>query len=41
MDPTLLAEATSPADVPGVRLLGVVVGGLLLLAAIRAMFRRR
>ncbi|MEW2385245.1 hypothetical protein AB0873_24600 [Micromonospora sp. NPDC047707] len=40
MDPVLLAEATNPADVPGVRLLGVVVGGLLLLAAIRAMFRR-
>ncbi|MCX4473272.1 MULTISPECIES: hypothetical protein [Micromonospora] len=36
-----LADATSAADVPGVRLLGLVVGGLLLLAAIRAMFRRR
>ncbi|WP_267897513.1 hypothetical protein [Micromonospora deserti] len=40
MDPVLLTDATSPADVPGVRLLGVVVGGLLLLAAIRAVFRR-
>ncbi|WP_263404928.1 hypothetical protein [Salinispora fenicalii] len=40
MDSELLAEATSPADIPGVRLLGVVVGGLLLLAAIREMFRR-
>jgi hypothetical protein len=36
-----LADATSPADIPGVRLLGLVVGGLLLLAAIRAMFGRR
>ncbi|EEP74467.1 hypothetical protein MCAG_04794 [Micromonospora sp. ATCC 39149] len=36
-----LADATSAADVPGVRLLGLVVGGLLLLAAIRAMFGRR
>ncbi|SCL31091.1 hypothetical protein GA0074692_3048 [Micromonospora pallida] len=26
-------------DIPGVRLLGLVVGGLLLIAAIRAMFR--
>lgn len=41
MDLLPLADATSPADVPGVRLLGVVVGGLLLLAAIRAMFGRR
>ncbi|MEH0936553.1 hypothetical protein [Micromonospora psammae] len=41
MDPVLLADATSPADIPGVRLLGVVVGGLLLFAAIRAMFGRR
>ncbi|WP_018830358.1 hypothetical protein [Salinispora tropica] len=40
MDPELLAEATSPADVPGVRLLGVVAGGLLLVAAIRTIFRR-
>ncbi|MEV2240843.1 hypothetical protein [Micromonospora sp. NPDC049891] len=40
MDPVLLADATSAADVPGVRLLGLVVGGLLLLLAIRAMFRR-
>ncbi|SCL33326.1 hypothetical protein GA0070616_4693 [Micromonospora nigra] len=40
MDTSLLADATSPADVPGVRLLGLVVGGLLLFAAIRAMFRR-
>ncbi|MEU3453635.1 hypothetical protein ABZ671_08535 [Micromonospora sp. NPDC006766] len=40
MSPTLLADATSVADVPGVRLLGLVVGGLFLLIAIRAMFRR-
>ncbi len=40
MDSVLLADATTPADIPGVRLLGLVVGGLLLLAAIRAMFRR-
>ncbi|GAA0371211.1 hypothetical protein GCM10009541_12230 [Micromonospora gifhornensis] len=39
MEP-LLAEATNAADIPGVRLLGLVVGGLLLLLAIRAMFRR-
>jgi hypothetical protein len=36
-----LADATSAADIPGVRLLGLVVGGLLLLAAIKAMFGRR
>ncbi|SCF23353.1 hypothetical protein GA0070216_10788 [Micromonospora matsumotoense] len=41
MDLPSLADATSPADIPGVRLLGLVVGGLLLLAAIRAMFGRR
>ncbi|MEH1166092.1 MULTISPECIES: hypothetical protein [unclassified Micromonospora] len=41
MDPALLADATSPADIPGVRLLGLVVGALLLLAAIRAMFGKR
>ncbi|MEU8330715.1 hypothetical protein [Micromonospora sp. NPDC048839] len=41
MDPAPLADATSPADIPGVRLLGLVVGALLLLAAIRAMFGRR
>ncbi|MCZ7474439.1 MULTISPECIES: hypothetical protein [unclassified Micromonospora] len=35
-----LADATSAADIPGVRLLGLVVGGLFLLIAIRAMFRR-
>ncbi|WP_275409351.1 hypothetical protein [Micromonospora lutea] len=40
MDPLLRADATSAADIPGVRLLGLVVGGLLLLLAIRAMFRR-
>ncbi|MFD2766057.1 hypothetical protein [Micromonospora eburnea] len=40
MSPTLLADATTAADIPGVRLLGLVVGGLLLLIAIRAMFRR-
>ncbi|GHJ09003.1 hypothetical protein TPA0907_33700 [Micromonospora humidisoli] len=41
MDLPPLADATSPADIPGVRLLGLVVGGLLLMAAIRAMFGRR
>jgi hypothetical protein len=40
MDPLLLADATTAADIPGVRLLGLVVGGLLLFLAIRAMFRR-
>ncbi|MEU6022818.1 hypothetical protein ACGFIK_16320 [Micromonospora sp. NPDC048871] len=40
MELLLLSDATSPADIPGVRLLGLVVGGLLLLLAIRAMFRR-
>ncbi|MEE3920745.1 hypothetical protein V2I01_28530 [Micromonospora sp. BRA006-A] len=29
-----LADATSAADIPGVRLLGLVVGGLFLLIAI-------
>ncbi len=32
-----LADATSAADIPGVRLLGLIVGGLFLLIAIRAM----
>ncbi|WP_328348562.1 hypothetical protein [Micromonospora sp. NBC_00421] len=41
MDLPPLADATSPTDIPGVRLLGLVVGGLLLLAAIRAMLGRR
>ncbi|MER7168041.1 hypothetical protein ABT336_18485 [Micromonospora sp. NPDC000207] len=41
MEPTTLADATSAADIPGVRLLGLVVGGLLLFAAIKAMFGRR
>ncbi|MEH1016086.1 hypothetical protein V6U90_23615 [Micromonospora sp. CPCC 206060] len=36
----LAAEEISWYDVPGVRLLGMVVGGLLLLAAIRSMFGR-
>ncbi len=40
MSSTLLADAATAADVPGVRLLGLVVGGLFLLVAIRAMFRR-
>ncbi|GIJ77585.1 hypothetical protein SAMN05443287_101753 [Micromonospora phaseoli] len=40
MDPVLLADASTAADIPGVRLLGLVVGGVLLLLAIRAMFRR-
>ncbi|MFC0005385.1 MULTISPECIES: hypothetical protein [Micromonospora] len=40
MAPTLLADATGAADIPGVRLLGLVVGGLFLLIAIRAMFKR-
>jgi hypothetical protein len=33
--------ATAATDVPGVKLLGVVLGGLLLIAAIRAMFGKR
>jgi hypothetical protein len=32
------ADATSVTDIPLVRVLGVVIGGLLLIAAIRAMF---
>lgn len=35
------AEEVSWSEVPGVRLLGLVVGALLLVAAIRAMFGRR
>jgi hypothetical protein len=31
----------NPYDIPVVRLIGVVLGGLLVLAAIRAMFGRR
>jgi hypothetical protein len=31
-----LADAVT--DIPGVKLLGVVIGGLLVVAAIRAMF---
>jgi hypothetical protein len=39
MGPILFAaEEISWYDVPGVRLLGVVLGGLLLIAAIRSMF---
>ncbi|MFK3984163.1 hypothetical protein ACI2K4_27800 [Micromonospora sp. NPDC050397] len=34
------AEDTSWYDVPGVRLLGAVLGTLLLIAAIRSMFGR-
>ena len=41
MAPKLLADDTKAADIPGVRLLGPMAGGLLLLAAIRAMFGRR
>ncbi|MFC4105990.1 hypothetical protein [Micromonospora zhanjiangensis] len=32
------AEEISWYDVPGVRLVGLVLGGLLLIAAIRSMF---
>jgi hypothetical protein len=39
--PAQLTVPASVADVPGVRLLGVVLGILLVLAAIRAMFGRR
>jgi hypothetical protein len=35
------ADSVSWYDVPGVRLLGAVLGTLLLVAAIRAMFGRR
>jgi len=35
------ADEVSWYDVPGVQLLGMVVGGLLLLAAIRSMFGGR
>ncbi|MEV4756695.1 hypothetical protein AB0J86_16485 [Micromonospora sp. NPDC049559] len=34
------AEDTSWYDIPGVRLVGAVLGALLLLAAIRSMFGR-
>lgn len=34
----LAAEETSWYDIPGVRLVGAVLGTLLLLAAIRSMF---
>lgn len=37
----LAADPVSWYDVPGVRLLGAVLGTLLLVAAIRAMFGRR
>jgi hypothetical protein len=37
---TLTAEEVSWYDVPGVQLLGAVLGTLLLLAAIRSMFGR-
>jgi hypothetical protein len=40
MPSALLADATTATEIPGVRLLGLVVGGLLLLLAIRAVFRR-
>jgi hypothetical protein len=33
--------ASAATDIPGVKLLGVVIGGLLLIAAIRAMFGKR
>lgn len=36
-----LAADRDWADIPGVRLVGAVVGTLLVLAAIRAMFGRR
>jgi hypothetical protein len=39
MRPTVLAaEATSWSDLPAVRLLGAVLGTLLLIAAIRSLF---
>jgi len=34
------AEETSWSDIPGVRVLGAVLGTLLLIAALRAMFGR-
>ena len=37
----LLAEDRDWSTIPAVRLLGVVIGILLLIAAIRAVFRRR
>ena len=42
MHPLTLAVADRPwSEIPGVRLVGAVLGTLLLLAAIRAMFGRR
>lgn len=35
------AQETSWHDIPGVRILGAVIGTLLLVAALRAMFGRR
>ncbi len=36
-----LAAPNGATDLPGVRLLGLVLGALLIYAAIRAMFGRR
>lgn len=36
----VLAADRSWTDIPGVRLVGAILGILLILAAIRAMFRR-
>ncbi|MBF9129061.1 hypothetical protein I0C86_08705 [Plantactinospora sp. S1510] len=36
----LAAEGTSWYDIPGVRLVGAVLGTLLLIAALRSMFGR-
>lgn len=35
------AEETSWHDIPGVRILGAVIGTLLIIAALRSMFGRR
>jgi hypothetical protein len=37
----LAADPVSWHDIPGVRLIGAVLGTLLLIAAIRAMFGKR
>jgi hypothetical protein len=39
--PRLLAEGSGAGSLPGVKLAGLVIGLLLLFAAIRAMFGKR
>ena len=41
MDRILTAEHVSWTEIPGVRIIGAILGVLLIAAAIRAMFGRR